>query len=276
MYRHRPDKDSDAQSIWSRQTPTLLSAEAEQSLILLAQQGDQEAKQKLIDCNIRLVVNIAKTYRTRSIPLDDLIQEGIIGLMTAIERFDLTRGFRFSTYATHWIRQGICGALDSKAKTIRLPAYICQALRRIEKAKVEIYEETGSEPTPEQISERVGIPLHRLNAILQCSYDLLSLDVSIGQYDQETFGSFIHDERAGNPEAIVLNSEIVEELHELIKFLSESERRVIYGTFRDGKEDNYSDVADELQITKERARQIELRAIRKLRVLARRQSKGLI
>ena len=150
----------------------LLAAEEEKALSIAAQAGCRVSRERLVESNMRLVINIAKGYHSRSIPLEDLIQEGAIGLMYAIERFDPTKGFRFSTYATHWIRQTIGRAIDSKAKAIRLPAHISQSLRRVEKARQALMREMGREPTVEQLSEALGLTPKRLVTLIQASQEL--------------------------------------------------------------------------------------------------------
>lgn len=269
MAKNQHHKNGEIPSHLSRLTnEPLLAAEEEIVLSKAAQTGCEESRQRLINANIRLVINIARSYPHRSIPLDDLVQEGVIGLMTAVNRFDPERGFRFSTYATHWIRQAISGALDSKSKTIRIPTHISQALRKIEKIRNEILEETAQEPTPEQIAERMGMSVKKLTAIRKNSQELISLDVHLGDDEDTTLASLIYDEKAGNPEAFILNSEIVEELQELLNVLTERERIVINYAYRQEGQKSKEDLATELQISKERVRQIEVHAIRKLRVIA--------
>ncbi len=254
------------------QTP-LLTPEEEVELTHQAQKGCREARQRLVESNMRLVINIAKSYRNKAIPLEDLIQEGAIGLMHAVERFDPDKGFRFSTYATHWIRQSIGRAIDNKAKAIRLPAHISQTLRKIERARAKILREQGTECTPEQLSMELGISQRRLQTLLQSSQELLSLDMNVGDSDNTTLANLLRDENVSDPEAEVLNAELIDELHEVMMELSERERRVMsyrlrieeteHGAFRDH-------LSQELQLSRERVRQIEVQAIKKLRQIAQR------
>src|SRR5476651_1557018 len=172
--QHMSDPEDRIPSYLSRLTQApLLKAEEEAALTRAVHAGDRVAKQRLIESNMRLVINIAKTYRNRSIPLEDLIQEGAIGLMQAAERFDPDKGFRFSTYATHWIRQAIGRAIDNKSKAIRLPAHVSQSLRRVEKERLRLSRELGYDPSPEQIASAMGISAKKLMTLLQSSQDLL-------------------------------------------------------------------------------------------------------
>ncbi|MFQ3678759.1 MAG: sigma-70 family RNA polymerase sigma factor, partial [Fimbriimonadaceae bacterium] len=176
----------------------LLTPEEEVELTRAVQAGDQKARQRLVEANMRLVINIAKTYRSRAIPLEDLIQEGAIGLMQAAERFDPDKGFRFSTYATHWIRQAIGRAIDNKSKAIRLPAHVSQSLRRIEKERMRLARELGKDPTPDQIAAALGISSKKLTMLVQSSQELLSLDMTVGDSSGTTLGGLIRDNQNGD------------------------------------------------------------------------------
>ncbi len=251
----------------------LLKPEEEAYLTRAAKNGDAEARKRLIESNMRLVINIAKSYRNRSIPLEDLIQEGAIGLMQAAERFDPEKGFRFSTYATHWIRQAIGRAIDNKSKAIRLPAHVSQSLRKIERERQRLAAELGCEPTSDQLASVLGVSPKKLHTLMQSSQELLSLDMAVGDSGGMTLGGLIRDpDRSGDPEDVVLGRELIEELHRIIEELNEREQRVMNLRFRlDGSEPPHQDeVAKELKLSRERVRQIELQAIKKLRVLAQR------
>ncbi|HXH61875.1 MAG TPA: RNA polymerase sigma factor RpoD/SigA [Fimbriimonadaceae bacterium] len=250
----------------------LLTPQEEVELTRAARRGDAEARDRLIESNMRLVINIAKNYKNRAIPLEDLIQDGAIGLMHAVERFDPTLGYRFSTYATHWIRQAIGRAIDNKAKTIRLPAHVSQALRKIEKAKAKVFRESGREATPDQIAHELGICTKRLETLMQASQDLLSLDMGVGERENTALGSLIQDDTAQDPESAVLDSEMIDEVNEVMRELSDRERRVLMYRFKLADPSPGCSFRDELsaefQVSRERVRQIEAQAIRKLRQIA--------
>lgn len=270
---HLSDPDDGIPSYLSRLTQApLLTPEEEIVLTRAVQNGDRAAKQRLIESNMRLVINIAKTYRNRAIPLEDLIQEGAIGLMQAAERFDPEKGFRFSTYATHWIRQAIGRAIDNKSKAIRLPAHVSQSLRRVEKERVRLSREIGQDPTPEQLAAAMGISAKKLLTLLQSSQDLLSLDMNVGDSGGMTLGGLIKDDLNPDPEALVLSQEMVRELQRIMLELNEREQRVMRLRFRlDGSEATLQeDIAKEMKLSRERVRQIEVQAIKKLRALAQR------
>jgi len=272
-YPHLPDPEDGVPSYLSRLTQApLLTPEEEVMLTRAVQNGDRVAKQRLIESNMRLVINIAKTYRNRAIPLEDLIQEGAIGLMQAAERFDPEKGFRFSTYATHWIRQAIGRAIDNKSKAIRLPAHVSQSLRRVEKERLRLSRELGQDPTPEQLASAMGISAKKLLTLLQSSQDLLSLDMNVGDSGGMTLGGLIKDDRNPDPEALVLSQEMVRELQRIMLELNEREQRVMRMRFRlDGSEAPLQeDIAKEMKLSRERIRQIEVQAIKKLRALAQR------
>lgn len=249
----------------------LLSAEEEISLTRAVQRGDRVARQRLIESNMRLVINIAKAYRNRAVPLEDLIQEGAIGLMQAAERFDPEKGFRFSTYATHWIRQAIGRAIDNKSKAIRLPAHVSQSLRKIEKERLRLSRELGGEPSSDQIASAMGISAKKLLTLIQSSQELLSLDMSVGD-SGVTLGGLIRDTAGEDPETSVLSQEVITELQSILLELNDREQRVMRLRFRlDGADAPLQeDVAKELKLSRERVRQIEAQAIKKLRILAQR------
>ncbi len=270
---HTSDNDDGIPSYLSRLTQApLLTAEEEVVLTRAMRCGDMAAKQRIIESNMRLVINIAKAYRNRAIPLEDLIQEGAIGLMQATDRFDPEKGFRFSTYATHWIRQAIGRAIDNKSKAIRLPAHVSQSLRRIEKERVRLSRELGYDPSSDQIAAAMGISAKKLSTLLQSSQELLSLDMTVGENGGATLGGLLKDTTTLDPEAIMLSEEMLMELQRIILELNDREQRVMRLRFRlDGMEPPPpEDVAKEMKISRERIRQIEIQAIKKLRALAQR------
>ncbi|MDR3691491.1 MAG: RNA polymerase sigma factor RpoD/SigA [Fimbriimonas sp.] len=267
------DQEDGVPSYLSRLTQApLLKPEEEVELTRAVQAGDKHAKQRLIESNMRLVINIAKTYRNRAIPLEDLIQEGAIGLMQAAERFDPDKGFRFSTYATHWIRQAIGRAIDNKSKAIRLPAHVSQSLRRVEKERMRLARELGYDPGPEQVAAAMGISAKKLLTLLQSSQDLLSLDMAVGDSGGMTLGGLIKDNTNSDPETLVLSQEMISELQRIMLELNDREQRVMRLRFRlDGNEvPLQEDIAKEMKLSRERVRQIEVQAIKKLRALAQR------
>lgn len=252
----------------------LLTSEEEVELTRAVRRGDENARQRLIESNMRLVINIAKSYRNRSIQLEDLVQEGAIGLMQAAERFDPEKGFRFSTYATHWIRQAIGRAIDNKSKAIRLPAHVSQSIRKIERERQRYMMENGKEPSMEHLAKIMGLTTKKLDSLLQSGQELLSLDMSVGDTSSGmTLGGLLKDtDRHGDPEDAVMSGELVEELHRIILELNEKEQKVMSLRFRldGGEPPHQDDVAKELKLSRERIRQIELQAIKKLRNLAQR------
>ncbi|MCE9559241.1 MAG: RNA polymerase sigma factor RpoD/SigA [Armatimonadetes bacterium] len=249
----------------------LLCLEEEAILVRKAKNGDLAARTRLVESNMRLVINIARSYRTRSIPIEDLIQEGAIGLIHAIRRFDPEKGFRFSTYATHWIRQAIGRAIDYKAKAIRLPAHITQSIRRVERERIRLERELGRDPTHEQLAAAIGLSPRKLMNLMQSGQEMISLDAKIGDTESSTLGSMIRDGSVEDPEDVMLNEELVRELHLVMMDLTDRERRVMQSRLRiDGAIDGTErdDLASELQISRERIRQIELQAMKKLRAMA--------
>jgi len=279
---NRPEPEDGIPSYLNRLTQApLLTQEEEVALTRAVQQGDAQAKSRLIESNMRLVINIAKGYRNRAIPLEDLIQEGAIGLMQAAERFDPDKGFRFSTYATHWIRQAIGRAIDNKSKAIRLPAHVSQSIRKIERVKSELARELGREPTLEQIAVVMGLTPKKLQTLMQSSQDLLSLDMSIGDSGGMTLAGLIRDDSESDPETVVLDKEVLDELHQILSELNDREQRVMRMRFQVGEPDKAApdpeEVAKELKLSRERVRQIEVQAIKKLRAIAqKRRSKDVL
>lgn len=250
----------------------LLRPDEEVALTRAVQAGDMVARARLIESNMRLVINIAKAYRNRSMPLEDLIQEGAVGLMQAAKRFDPDKGFRFSTYATHWIRQAIGRAIDNKSKAIRLPAHVTQSLRKIERERERLSRELGHEPSTDQLAATMGISPNKLLSLMQSSQELLSLDMSLGDSGGMTLGGLIKDPGTREAPESLLTEEVLQELHRIMQELNEREQRVMRLRFRlDGPDDSTPEsMAQELKLSRERLRQIEVQAIKKLRALAQR------
>jgi RNA polymerase primary sigma factor len=229
------------------------------------------AKMRLVECNMRLVVSIAKAYRGCGIPLEDLVQEGAIGLMTAAERYDPERGYRFSTYATQWIRQAIGRAVDNKSKSIRIPAHVSESLRKLERAREQLRRELGVEPTPEQLAREVQFPIRKVLSLLHTIQDPISLELPVGDEDNTTLGSLLMDHNADDPQVSVLDSEKRERLQELLNLLDSRERTIMryrFGLDGDGSHP-LQQIGETLNLSRERVRQIEAQAMRKLRQHAR-------
>jgi RNA polymerase primary sigma factor len=268
----RPDPWEPVPSYVTRLTQApLLSADEETQLTLAARAGCPDARKRLIESNMRLVVNIAKTFSNPAVTLEDLVQEGAIGLVRAVERFDPDRGYRFSTYATHWIRQAISRAVNGKSKAIRLPAHVWQTLRRIDKARQDATQRLGREPSIEELASLVGMTPRRVRALAQSSQEMLSLDVAVGETGN-TLGSLIPDLQATDPEDAALDAEALEELETFLSELSERERRIVSVRIRCSETDlpvRREELGKELSMSRERVRQIEVQALKKLRRLAR-------
>lgn len=249
----------------------LLTASEEKTLSRRARYGDLTAKERLIESNMRLVVSIAKNYLISGIPLEDLIQEGSIGLMTATERFDPRLGYRFSTYATQWIRQSIGRAIDNKAKAIRLPAHISESLRKIDKSRTELHRSLGEEPTVEQVAEHTGLSLKKISSLLQTTQEPVSLDMTFGDDDNISLGSLVLDRNAPNPQDELIAQEMRGEIEAILNTLDEREKVVMRKRFGFDEDDKsvLQQIGDELHVSRERVRQIESQALRKLRSAAR-------
>jgi len=262
----------DLASYINRLTRTkLLTATEEKALSRRARYGDLLAKERLIEANMRLVVSIAKNYLASGILLEDLIQEGAIGLMTATERFDPRMGYRFSTYATQWIRQSIGRAIDNKAKAIRLPAHISESLRKIDKARTELQRLFGEEPSVEQLAAHTGLSLKKMNSLLQTTQEPVSLDMTVGDDESTSLGSLILDRSAINPQDELIAQEMRGEIEAILDTLDEREKIVMRKRFGFDEDDKFvlQQIGDELHISRERVRQIESQALRKLRSAAR-------
>ncbi|GGE28576.1 RNA polymerase sigma factor RpoD [Streptococcus himalayensis] len=245
----------------------LLTNEEEQELALLVEKGDLEAKQRLAEANLRLVVSIAKRYVGRGMQFLDLIQEGNMGLMKAVDKFDYSKGFKFSTYATWWIRQAITRAIADQARTIRIPVHMVETINKLVREQRNLLQELGQDPTPEQIAERMDMTPDKVREILKIAQEPVSLETPIGEEDDSHLGDFIEDEVIENPVDYTTRIVLREQLDEVLDTLTDREENVLRLRFGldDGKMRTLEDVGKVFNVTRERIRQIEAKALRKLR-----------
>ena len=245
----------------------LLSAEEEIELAMRKAQGDQFARKRLSEANLRLVVSIAKRYVGRGMQFLDLIQEGNMGLIKAVEKFDYRKGYKFSTYATWWIRQAITRAIADQARTIRIPVHMVETITKVKKVSSQLLHKNGHEPSVDEIAEELNMPVDRVREIIRISQDPVSLETPIGEEEDSHLGDFIPDELAPAPAEVASLSLLKEQLDDVLGTLTEREEKVLRLRFglEDGRPRTLEEVGQRFQVTRERIRQIEAKALRKLR-----------
>lgn len=245
----------------------LLTAEEERNIAIRMEEGDELAKRELAEANLRLVVSIAKRYVGRGMSFLDLIQEGNLGLMKAVEKFDYTKGFKFSTYATWWIRQAITRAIADQARTIRIPVHMVETINKLVRVQRQLVQELGRDPQPEEIAQEMGLTVDKVREIQKIAQEPVSLETPIGEEEDSHLGDFIPDEEVLSPQEAATFTLLKEQLETVLTTLTEREKSVLILRFglEDGRARTLEEVGKEFDVTRERIRQIEAKALRKLR-----------
>ena len=263
------DEDDIRQYLREIRSYPRLTPEEERELAQRCAQGDEEAIRKMVNCNLRLVVSVAKEYTGRGVPLLDLIQEGSIGLLAAARKFDYTRDLRFSTYATKWIRQGVTRCLLNHGGTIRVPVHTAERMRKIQAARAYLRQQNGLEPTAQEIARRVDLPAEKVEELLQLSPDICSLDVPTGDGEKGTLGTLLEDLEAPQPQEELVRKELEEMLDKLLSSLTPRQQTILRLHFgmEDGTCSSLEAIGEKLGLSKERVRQVEKQAMDKLQAM---------
>ena len=265
----RDKKSSDSVKAYLQEIGSipLLTAQQEVDLAHRVQQGDAEAKDMMIRANLRLVVSMARSYINRGLSFQDLIQEGNIGLMRAVEKYDPDKGFRFSTYATWWIRQSLVRAIADQSRDIRIPVHMTELISRVNKTQRELNQELDREPTPEEIAERLKLPVEKINDVMRYAMDTVSLETPAGDEENSSLGDFIQDDKAISASEVLNNEYIKEQINEMLSELPPREEQIIrmrFGLDGTGRPKTLEEVGKYCHVTRERIRQIESKALRRM------------